>query len=647
MKYLHPAFFVVCLILLSLVGIATGQQIEAGTPGASLLARDTLTTAFSILNRSGSQIDSLEIKSISIDNGTLISPAKLPLELGPIADGDSAAVYAQFKGGPYAGAQAYIMKVSGSYRVAGTERPFTLDQKFKTPPDSPGSGKSGSASVAPHSVKKGPPTQPLPIAEDKDNEDAAPAIPIGPVLPGEAPGEETTVDPAPAPGVDPNGFQSFRECIVSGKSGLIHGGSLAEPSGGVSGSGDNGDPSCAGKGAKGSRVVFATANSFAAFSADSGAAFTQVAFSGIANFDGSLCCDQVVQFVPKINRLVWTMLVKNVPGSSTTHAIVRLMAASPDEIINHNAQQWTVWDFTSGMLGLDPTQGFDFPGMAVGDNSLYLNFDGQGGFIVCRIKLSEIAAGGTLHFRFTNPADSPLAGLGHVTEDPQDEVFWAQHDDNTDLRVFSWRESSDTYFWRVRQVPSWPADKNKMSSLTKDCKNWLARTGPGRIRGAARFKGSNKGRIFFAWTASSGDSFSQPHVRLVELNPQNNFNVVDHGHIFNTQFAFGYPALATNTAGELGLALEAGGGSKGSLDKCDHSGSFQNFVVGFQGDGKLHRMTHSVLGLSAYGDYITLHRDAKNSGRFDAFGYGMEKDPNNASSIIAIDHFVIFGRPPQ
>ena len=543
MKDHHLALlFSVSLSLLLMASAATAQ-IEAGTPSASLSARETLTTAITLFNRSGAEIEQIEVKNISIDKGTLISPGKLPVELGPIATGDSAVAYAQVRGGPYSAGHDYNLKISGTYRVAGKEQPFTLEHKFKTPPASPGSRKSGSASVAPHQAGKAPSGPRPTTSQDMDNEEDVPAIPISSSLIAQKPGEETTVEPAPVPGVDPGGFQTFRSCIISGKSGVIHGGSLAEPSGGISGSGAEGDASCAGKGAKGSRVVFATANSFAAFSNDNGATFTQVDFSGIANFDGSLCCDQVVQFVPKINRFVWTMLIRNAPGLST-RTIVRLMAASPQEIVNNNGQKWTVWDFTPQMLGLEPTSGFDFPGMVVGNNSLYLNFDGVGGFIVCRIPLSEIAASATVHFRFTHPTDSPTAILGHVTEDPQDEVFWAQHDDNTNLRVFSWRESSDTYFWRIHQINPWPADQNKLSSLTKDCQNWLARTGPGRMRGAARFKGTSKDRIWFAWTASSGDSFPQPHVRWVELNPKNNFSILKQGHINNSNFAFGYPALA-------------------------------------------------------------------------------------------------------
>jgi hypothetical protein len=59
-------------------------------------------------------------------------------------------------------------------------------------------------------------------------------------------------------------------------------------------------------------------------------------------------------------------------------------------------------------------------------------------------------------------------------------------------------------------------------------------------------------------------------------------------------------------------------------------------VVGFQGDHALHLTSNSKVGLTRFGDYVTIHQDAKNDGRFDAFGYGMEPTPTT--------HFVIFGR---
>ena len=518
-------------------------------------------------------------------------------------------------------------KVDGTYIEAKKEIAVAPDLHSKMPPKSPGNNKADHASIAPSGVSgKKLGAQPSAAIEDVDEEDESLAIPVGPFHPPAGSRPQTGLEPAPAPGVDPDGFEIFRHCRLKDENGLIHGGLTNEPSGAVTDSGVSGDPDCGNSGKKGTRTVFATANSFAAFSVDDGATFTKLNLANIKNFTGTLCCDQVVVFVPKINRFVWVMLVR----LPTKPGALQLLSASPEEIASSKGEKWSVWEITPADLGFTSTNHhFDFPGLVVGDNSLYLNVDGFGGLIVCRFSLEEVKNGGTLHFEFTHPTDSPKATLGHLTEDPGSEVFWAQHDSNSQLRVFSWAEGTDIYRWRDVDVETWPSDPSKMVSTTPDGKNWLSRTAPGRIRGATHFKGKNSDDIWFAWTASAGDAFKQPHIHWVKLDHDKDFKVTKEGDIFNDKFGFGYPALAANSDGEIGLSLEAGGGGK--------DGSFENHVVGFLGDGTFHHTTHSSQGVTRFGDYVTIHRDAKNSTHFDAFGYGV--------GTGATTHFVRFGRP--
>jgi hypothetical protein len=338
---------------------------------------------------------------------------------------------------------------------------------------------------------------------------------------------ETQVEPAPPPGVDPDGFEIFRGCVLSNASGPLQGGTTNEPSGAVSDSGGTGAPDCKDK--TGTRIVFATANTYAAFSADDGASFTKIDLSKIPNFLGRLCCDQVAAFVPKINRVVWVMLVRLSPKPGA----LQIMSASPEKIVSSHGQDWSAWAVHPADFRLNKKSHFDFPGIAVGSNSLYVNVDSvgpDGGMIVTRIPLDEIKNGETLDVDFTHSTDSPKATLGHITEDPGDEVFLAQHNDNSHMRVFSWREDSDTYEGRYREIYSWPKDRSKMASLSRnDCQDWLSGTSPGRIRGAARFKGNDTDNIWFVWTASAGDGFKQPYVEWVEFDHRNDLNKVDQG----------------------------------------------------------------------------------------------------------------------
>jgi hypothetical protein len=620
-------FIVACVLVVSLVAPAQKRAVElkAGQPGGSLLKPDTLTTVFPLLNRTGENFERVQVTAISIENGSLAEPEKLPIDLGAIPTGHTAGVFAIFTG-RFTAKQTYSMKLAGSYLQAGEKQTFAVEGTLRIPA-APGSEKTTAVSLAPNAVASVTQSLENPASPELDDEGMAPGIPTGSLHRSEPPGPPTALIPAPPAGVDPKDLEIFRHCVVANSSGPIQGGSTNEPSGAVSDSGDEGNTGCGKGGMKKGRTLFATANTFAALSTDDGATFSKLNFSAIPGFTGSICCDQVVVFVPKINRFVWTMLMRNIPGQ-TGRVTVRLMAASPEDLRKSGGQTgWTIWEFTPAILDLKGPGSFDFPGLAVGDNSLYLNFDGFGGFIVCRIPLNEITAGGTLHLRFTHPEDSPLAELGHVTENPGDEVFWAQHNRNSELRVFSWPENSDDFQSRDIEIASWPNDPSKLTSKTPDGHDWQAATSPGRIRGAARFKSAETDEVWFAWTASKGDSFKQPHVRWVKLDPKHSLKILKQGNIFNDHFAFGYPALAANSHGELGMSLEAGGGS------------FENHVVGFQGDDALHRTSNSSVGLDRFGDYVTIHRDLKNGTRLDAFGYGMEGTPATATT-----HFVMFGR---
>jgi len=515
------------------------------------------------------------------------------------------------------------------------------DAAKRTPAQPFATLRTGHVKISPNTagVEKAPPIS----SDELDDEEQAPDIPVGPDRPSKPVPAETPVEPAPDPGVDPDGFEILRSCVVGNASGPIHGSKTNEPSGAVSDSGETGAPNCKDK--KGTRTVFVTANKYAAFSADNGATFTQIDLSKIPNFHGSLCCDQVAAFIPKINRVVWVMLVRLTPKPGA----VQIMAASPEKIVSSHGEDWSAWSIHPAQLGLPASSHFDFPGIAVGDNSLYVNFDsvgGEDGMIVSRIPLDEIKAGGALDVDFTHSTDSPRAVLGHITEDPGDEVFWAQHNDNSHMRVFSWRENSDSVEARDIRIDAWPDDRNKMTSLTPDCQDWLAATTPGRIRGAARFKGKGADDIWFAWTASAGEGFGQAHVEWVKFDHRDNFNP-SRGAIHDGVIAYGYPALATNSDGDLGLSLEAGGGAvtHDGGKKCE-GGKFENYVVGFLHEGKFHRISDSQAGLTRFGDYVTIHRDSQDKSRFDAFGYGM--DPaGSGMDPVPTTHYVIFGRPPS
>jgi hypothetical protein len=195
------------------------------------------------------------------------------------------------------------------------------------------------------------------------------------------------------------------------------------------------------------------------------------------------------------------------------------------------------------------------------------------------------------------------------------------------VRVFSWPESSSSYSWNNVSVGAWA--NNALSSTTPDSKNWMSFLSgfPGNAITGATVAGGN---VWFAWSAGTNGNFAQPHVEMIQLDPSND-SVLQQVQIWNSAYAFGYPALATNAcSGEIGLSLEYGGGV-----------DYENHVVGFWGDYVVYVTTSSNLGVTRFGDYVTIRQDPTASlggAFFDAFGYGLE------SGGKADSHYVLFGR---
>lgn len=384
-------------------------------------------------------------------------------------------------------------------------------------------------------------------------------------------------------------------------------------------------------------VVFATANWLAAYSTNGGGSYTALDPTKIFPPDAvGFCCDQVVQYVPRIDRFVWILQGAN--G-------YRLASASPDDVILSSGTAWTYWDLTPQVFGQPVGTGLDYPDLSVGDHFLYLSWDAgwpgcpsgcRAGFQVARVALDEILAGGTITIEFTDPPDAPMAWGGHLTQDTGDEIFWAGHNTTSSLRVFSLAEGSGTYFWRDVAIASWP--NTALSSITPDGQNWVAGSAgfPGNsILGSTRVGDA----LWFAWTAGANARFEQPHVELAVLDRSENFRVLQRMQIWNNRYAFAYPALATNACTrEVGLSLAVGGPS-----------AFPNHVVGFWGDFVLYVTTAGDVGTTRFGDYVTIRQRPRTrhhpGNLFDAFGYGLLAPPPPATVPRADVHHVVFGRP--
>jgi hypothetical protein len=589
---------------------APATEIDLGAPGVTLPNSSTLVSIFTVVNTGTKNEKDVKVTSIRLKGAALTEPASLPLSLGTISDGNHAVVNADFAGGPFVAGSSYVLTVRGTFIAERHHRCFERTIALSVPPAAPGSGKLTTITIIPGTVTGAPYAPQAPNFGDEDNGSRW-SVPRGPFVPAVPTPSVTGFQKSPIgdpPAVD----------FVLNNSWGIGQSTVAEPSG-----------------ASGGGVVFVTSNWFAAYSTDGGSTFTKLDPTTIFPADAvGFCCDQIVQYVPSIDRFIWLL-----QGSG-----MRMATASPAQIISSKGTAWTYWNLTPGVFGEPTGTGFDYPELAVGSNSLYLSWDAgwpgcptgcNSGREVVRASLSQIQAGGTIGLGYTTPSDSGNAWGSHLSQDTGDEIFWAGHNNTSSMRIYSLKEGSNTYFWQDVGISSW--SNSGLSSSTPDGQDWMNKLSgfPGNaVIGVTR----TVNQVWFAWSAGTDNNFQQPHVEMVTLNIDNNnppnLSVNQQVQVWNNSYAFGYPALATNACtNEVGMSLEGGG-----------DGNYENHLVGFWGDFIAYITTDSNVGTTRFGDFVTIRQapvtDANPGNLFDAFGYGLDTPGTTPDP-----HYVLFGRP--
>lgn len=607
----------------------SGVDLVAGAPGVALLDPTTLLSALPIGNTGTADAEDVELTAIAVVGGTLISPASLPFELGTIA-ANGGVVLDSTHTGMFVPTLGYPLALEGTYTARGATYCFELDSTLTIPPAAPGSAPLAMVTIPPSFVSDAPfPPRPPDFGPPVNNPNWT--VPTAPFEPGGPPSGSTEVLPAPgaagatksisnlaslAPEVVFKANQSLG--ITTGISGT------AEPSG-----------------ASSAGVIFVSANWRAAYSTDGGSSFTSLDPTTIFPADAiGFCCDQIVQYIPSIDRFAWLLQGGGLSG-------YRLAVASPAQIIASGGTAWTYWNLPAGLFG--SCTAFDYPDMSLGNGFLYMSWDAggcSGGLQVARTSFAGLQAGGTITIEFTDPANSPMAWGSHLMHDTGDEVFWAGHNSNKNMRVFSLREDSGTYFWRDVGISSW-ANNTPVTSLTPDNQNWInflhnpTTQNPGggfpknAVLGATRVGNS----LWFAWSAGTDGNFPQAHIQMVNLDRGDGFRKIQQVQVWNPAYAFAYPALSRNACtSEIGLSFEFGGG-----------GNYENHVVGFWGDFVAYITTASEVGSTRFGDYVTIRQAPATvddpGNLFTAFGYGRDSVPPPGAGVVSDIHYVLFGRP--
>jgi hypothetical protein len=620
--------------------------VSAGPANGAIQDGKVLVTAMRLTNNGGTLVRVLRVNTTSLHIGAITIP-------GTVVAGTPTLLAAHQRGATYGSFPssslvpgAVTIEVTGTYRVSGIPQVFDLKCPLRIAPASPGSAVSSSAAVAIVSPSATSSPHASTTLSPENNQASPWLVPIGPPHPL-VPSPESAIVEAGAAGKGLGSVQLYLNQHVVNNSPFIGVSAVAEPSGASTNTVSAGG------------VTLVTFNWGAAYSTDIGAHWKPldptVIFSQTLSSEYRFCCDQIVQYVPSIDRFVWLLQYQSPSASPGGPNAERIAWASPAAILantTHPAAAWSHLDITPALVGqpstgcvnaLGPVACFDYPDLAFSSNYLYASFDyaggNNGGLEIVRIPLSALLNDqGAFTLRYTKPSDSVAAWGGHLLQRPRDTMYWVGHNSNTDLRVFSWPESSTSYNWRDVDIQGWPST-GLVSSTPAPSINWIsaANLPDNSVIGLTEIdtsatEGFSGHHLVFAWTGGSGGGFPNPHVQWVEiLDSGGTLGLLGQHQIWNASRTIVYPALVSNSLGVVGFGVEVGGG-----------GTYENHAVGTLSDPTLLlTTTTSSLGTGRFGDYSTVRRDAARPALFDGFGYGVQ-----TTAPVVDPHFVVFGKPP-
>lgn len=644
-------------------------NLQANDPGIGIVGQRFMI-ATPISNKGNVNASNVQITGASLGSAQLISPAAFPVVLGLIAPGQSNIFQTDFDATGLVQGTSYPLTITGTYELNQVTFSFHLHLQMGLPPASPGSGMTATGMAYAEDLSGAPfPSYQIPLGGDGD--EFIP-VPIGPFVTGTSTLQSVAIQSLQG-GIRTAGSSAVsiptNESFVNLISDKV--------------AGDPNEPS----GASGGGMVFLSFNWDGAYRADGDTNFTiQNPRTMFPQGTYPFRSDQQVQFASSIDRFIWIQQL-SAKGPSSAGAY-RLATASPEDIKTYGkttnpSKAWYSWLITNDTVGLIKNTKFDMPNLSVGTNYLYASWDvgcPSGtptgpciGLEVVRISLSDIKAdknplpvehvidpgqSGGCPPAVTN-RNSCVAHNAFVSQDTGDEVFWAGHNSNTQLRFFNW-PAGNGYYWRevgpihgYQPNPSGGAAGHVSSSgpepiyaekppMQPASTDWLYRRPQDPIHGATR-QGT---KVYLAWNAAPHDGIPYPYIEVVIVDISD--YSFEHEEIFDNSVAFGLASLATNACTkEVGISLGYGGGPSGGRQ-------YPNHAVGFLNDTTYYGTTIGNVTGSSYGDYLNIRQNQTaglNGAYFDAFGYAL----TNASSVVTgtltksqvnVDtRHVVFGRP--
>jgi len=329
----------------------------------------------------------------------------------------------------------------------------------------------------------------------------------------------------------------------------------------------------------GKNVVWYTGNVMDALSTDAGRTFTYWDPSSVLPDAGlPFCCDQVVSYSPKYNLFVWEMQYDCAPGTTnpaTTDCLtagtganrIRIAFARPEDLHAYKdtpGKAWVYFDLRPPDFGQPANAWFDHSSLSVNDVNVDLQTDvARGkpgvGSLLARVSLSQLAAPGS-HVSVSYIFD-PRQRMD-AAQGPGDISYFVGASSFSNDRILSWAPYGEYLFVHETTHSTVPVCDYRVNGTKGN--DWRARESPGgpedaTVSGGTLYAAQSTGRAFVGKELCKDPSkpvFQEPAIFVAKYDVKT-WKETGEKWIWHPSLAFAYPALATDGAGDVGIAYRA------------------------------------------------------------------------------------------
>ena len=395
-------------------------------------------------------------------------------------------------------------------------------------------------------------------------------------------------------------------------------------------------------------TVLYTGNWFAALSTDSGNSFSYINPYTLGPTptlpQGGFCCDQVAIHSPNSSYDVtaWGLLYCNSINCNTGDGdnILRLAVAPNQSDLASGT--FNFYDMSAQTFGFAAGWSLDYPHFEANSDYLFMSINVFNGNtfeddLMVRFDLSALASGGSATYGYYyNNQDFTWTPTDNSTDT---WGYWGAtaYENNSLIRVYDWPPAQPytSISWTDFSV-NFNYEWKDGVCTAPDNNNWCA-FDDSRVKTGGEVGSST---VYFMWDAKQGGGFSYPYTQYASFDVSTGpaTSLISQSQIWNGGYAWAYPGMGVDGAGNLGVSIAIGGGTWGYpgsqfLLQDDVNPSFTAFFL----DSGAHANNR-------WGDFLTSRAASTPSGLENTWivtGFTLH-DSNG--SAVTVPHFYWLGR---